>query len=93
MVETKKDRVKRMQSAGIETNDMIDRQFISDKNLSECIREVQILFDKWKLRPLERDIVIMMVGKYEKDRRLSQKQRGLFDNLLGKTLERFGSMK
>jgi len=83
MSETKQDRIKRMQSAGIETNEMIDRQFIMGKNLSECIREIQIQFDKWNLRPLERDLVIQMLGKYEKDRRMAEKMKGVEGKAMG----------
>jgi len=90
MSETKEERVKRMRSAGIETNEMIDRQFIMDKNLSECIREIQILFDKWNLRPLERDVVIRMLQKYETDRRMNTKTKGMFNDFLGKTMARLG---
>lgn len=90
MTESKEDRIKRLQSARIETNDMIDRQFIMDKNLGECIREIQTQFDKWNLRPLERDVVIRLLRKYELDRRMVKKTKGMFDNLLGQTMARFG---
>lgn len=83
MSEAKEDRVKRMQSAGIETNEMIDRQFIMDKNLTECIREIQIQFDKWNLRPLERDLVIQMLRKYEKDRKISERMKGVEGKAMG----------
>jgi len=93
MSETKEDRIKRMQSAGIETNEMIDRQFIMGKNLSECIREIQMQFDKWNLRPLERDVVIMLLKKYEKDRQMSEKMKkveGKAMGLAGNILKGFG---
>jgi len=90
MSESEKDRAKRLKSVGIETNEMISKQFIEDKNLSECIREIQILFDKWNLRPLERDVVIRMLDKYEKDRSMKGKTQGMFDNLLNQTMARIG---
>jgi hypothetical protein len=86
----KVDRIKRLQSIGEEVNETIGKQFVSDKNLSECIREIQVQFDKWDLRPLERDIVIRMLQKYEKDRKLAEKMKevegkaaGLAGRILG----------
>jgi len=89
-METKEDRIKRLRSAGIETNELIDKQFIKNENVSSCVREVQILMDKWNLRPLERDILIMLLGKYEKERQLAKKQKEFMDNSIGGILNRFG---
>ena len=90
MTETKKDRVKRLQGVGIESSEIIGRQFINDKNVSECVRDIQIMMDKWDLRPLERDIVIKLLEKYENDRQLAKKQKEFMDNSIGGILNRFG---
>lgn len=92
MSETKEERAARLEIMGIESNEMINKQFLADKNLSECIRNVQILFDRWNLRPLERDIVIMMLKKYEGDRKMAKKSKGMFDGLLNETMDKIGGL-
>ena len=83
------DRIKGVQKSGIVTDEKASKQFIANKTLTNCIRELQMKLDEWSLRPLEKEIVIMLLGKYEKDRQINKKQSEFMDKNVGGLLSRF----
>lgn len=68
----------------------MSRQFINDENIDLCLREMNELMKKWKLRPLERDIVIQICQKREKEMQMSAKSSEMMNIGIGKIKERFG---
>ncbi len=84
------DRIKRLQKSEIVTDEKAGRQFIANETLTNCIRELQIKLDEWNLRPLEKEIVIMLLGKYEKDRQISKKQSDFMNKNVGGLLGKLG---
>ena len=84
------DRIKGLQKSGIVTDDKADKQFIANETLTNCIRELQIKLDEWSLRPLEKEIVIMLLSKYEKDRQISKKQTDFMEKNVGGLLGKLG---
>ncbi len=68
---------RKLQQDGIETNGTLGQQFILNQTLGECLREIQRLMDKWELRPLEKDILIMLLNKFEGDKRMAEKSKAL----------------
>ena len=83
------DRIKGIQKSGIVTDEKASKQFISNETLTNCIRELQMKLDEWSLRPLEKEIVIMLLGKYEKDRQINKKQDDFIDKNVGGLLSKF----
>lgn len=43
---------------------MDNRQYIEDQQLNDCITDIMQLLQDWKLRDLEKEIVILMVYHY-----------------------------
>lgn len=78
-----------MKQLDVESDDTRGNQFVKNATLGECLRHIQkLMWEEWDLRPLECEILLTFLLKFEKEKRqreISNKiAKNTFDGVLGR---------
>ncbi len=86
----RKEREIRNLQDGTETDSLIRKQFIHDQALGECMRKIQTLMNDWELRPLEREMLLIVLLDHEKASKQMRVGNSMLKNSVGLVKQMLG---